>query len=398
MGGGRSRPVGLVVAAIASAAIVLAAGLCFSVWSVARVLDRPVWSTALARGGLRPSDVAGHADEEVTADAHATSLDYASLEWCDQVVASEHHRVARFGATAYDAQGNDEWGSEVVEYDSVASAELAMREARSATCPHFAVTDYYTSNDALRHWWVSTDTSDALPSAEGLDRYARRVDLTDTDGTQTQNWVEIFLRRGRVLVDLSGPGIDVTLMAIDGHDTIGGVTGVIQSRLLAMSAGTVGVSGLGAGPTTPLPATTTTEPIRLPPAVTVGTADRAALGQQYLAAARRANAALHTFENGESQLGPHPSRPEVAELVAPYARAQRTFDDAVASMRLLPGMVDDRNDLLTADAKLARDLGAFGSSRLPDRDTWKDQISSDQDMGTGAADAFRAELGLPNAN
>ncbi len=313
------------------------------------------WSSPLARVGLRLSDLASNGDYISRDQEHGDMHNRDSLEWCDQDITSERHRVDRWASTAHNPEGSGDWTTVVTRYDSVASAELAMEEARAVTCPVYAVPDYYVAGDAMRAWLIIPLRGVSVPPADRLDRFTSEIILSDSEENDTAGWTDVLLRRGRVVVDLSGP-----------HQ--------------------------------PTPTTTPNPELdpSLPPPVTGPAVDVAVLGTQYLAAANRVNAAMRSFWRAEPELGKHPTKVQVDATATPYVRAEAAFDDAVAGLAVGAGEVYDRDRLLQAGQRSRRDLAAYGAPGMPDLTSWSDQVTSDEDMDNGAANQLRMDLRLPH--
>jgi hypothetical protein len=180
-----------------------------------------------------------------------------------------------------------------------------------------------------------------------------------------------------------------------------------QVLLLASVSLTLTACGSSGSPSTATSASTTTTPpstsassaTTTTTAATTTTVSVAALGRQYPAIIDPANVALTTFVQQDDALGVGNSGSappsEQAKLAAPLIAALQTAENMLLRVDWPANVATDVRSLTTEIGAVVGDLDLVSGLTALDFSSWEQTLSSDGGKLSAAANAVRADLGLP---
>jgi hypothetical protein len=197
----------------------------------------PVERATLQAISLRPSD--GPKDSSVQLVTGGSQIGgQVTLDLCSQKFASERLRVARRQVTLAGV-GNSGMSTEAVAYTNSAATATAFIELRhvAATCP-----DRYVVPPEGPPAWKTTlgpAPDRSWQTVSGVQRLAFD-ETVSIKGEPATTGVNVYLRRGRVLLALYFDGVSRLGVPVDGHRSVEGITYLFEERLAALPASAVG--------------------------------------------------------------------------------------------------------------------------------------------------------------
>jgi hypothetical protein len=160
-----------------------------------------------------------------------------TLDLCGATFASESLRTARLQVAGTNPQGDTPLSTEAVLYSTPNGTTQAFSELRAAAA-HCSPAPVRTPNGDTETTHINAAPDGGWPATATVDRLA--YDFTTTDQlNQSQHWIAVFLRRGRVLEGIYFASPDGPQPAVDGQTTVSGIVGVFASRIAQLPASTV---------------------------------------------------------------------------------------------------------------------------------------------------------------
>jgi len=147
-------------------------------------------------------------------------------------------------------------------------------------------------------------------------------------------------------------------------------------------------SAKAAGTSTTTPATTTSAA----PTTTASTASTATVAQEFLAAAKGADAAYVQWKAAVA------GKTEVSQITAPattYAAQLTTFDNAIMRLGASGKAATDIHTLVSDDGVVIGELNSESTQTQGSLAQWASQLIANGATAIQAGDAVRADLGLP---
>jgi hypothetical protein len=219
--------------------------LTFSHWGRAPASTTPVGATPLAALvadsasgtaaerailqaiSLRPSDGPSGSSVQLEVDGNQVE-GQVTLDLCSQRFASERFRVARRQVTLAGV-GNGGMGTEAVVYANGAATATAFAELRhaAATCPD----RYVVPPEGPPVWKTTLGPPPDLTwqAVSGVQRLAFD-ETVSIKGEPAAGGVNVYLRRGRVLLALYFDGVKRLGVPIDGLRSVEGITQMFEER------------------------------------------------------------------------------------------------------------------------------------------------------------------------
>ena len=160
-----------------------------------------------------------------------------TLDLCNATFPSEAQRTARLQVAAVDAQGSTPLSTEAVLYGTPNGSAKGFTElkAAAASCPS---TPKAGPNGATVTTHLNPAPDASWPATATVERLAFDFSTTDQLG-QTEHFVAVYLRRGRVLEGVYFSAPDAPQPPVAGKTTIPDIVGVFAARIAQLPAGVV---------------------------------------------------------------------------------------------------------------------------------------------------------------
>jgi len=193
-------------------------------------------SAALPRLSVHQADVANDYAVVLYPDGDKV-VNEVTLDLCAATFPSEALRIARRQTAVVDVDQNLVFSTEAVGYRSEAATAQAFAELRSAqtNCPTDFVPSAAAGGTPLRTLFNPTPDRGWAPPPAGIERLVFDMFVVDEQGRAART-AAIYLRRGRILLGLYYYLLpNQPLPAVEGQNTVEGITNVFATRLRELS-------------------------------------------------------------------------------------------------------------------------------------------------------------------